>query len=239
MTTPATPHLNEPPTAEEMLSYTRGELAPDEAARVRKRLEAYPDLARAYTEPFPADDLRPGDPYYVSEAQLDQRWAAFKKDVHPHEGGRVVEFPRFLSAIAAGLIVVLGALLVASQTKVRRLEHELATPRVIREYAIPSDGYRGGPGETPTIADADARIVIQFTGVHFADYRAEIRDLSSTPPPRLWDRSGMIRDENDEFEVLIPRQFLQRGGRYQVVLYGIDGVKEEERLATYTFKVEQ
>ena len=239
MTTPATSHLNEPPTAEEMLSYTRGELAPDEAARVRQRLDAHPDLARAYTEPFPADDLQPGDPYYVSEAQLDQRWAAFKKDVHPDEGGRVVEFPRFLSAIAAGLIVVLGALLVASQTKVRRLENELATPRVVREYAIPSDGYRGGPGETPTVAADDARIVIQFTGVHFSDYRAEIRDLSSTPPSRLWDRSGMIRDENDEFEVVIPRQFLQRGGKYQVVLYGVDGVKEEERLATYTFKVEQ
>lgn len=232
-----TRQMPDPPTAEEMLSYTRGELAPDEAAQVRQRLEAHPDLARAYTEPFPADDLEPGDPYYLSDAQLDQRWAAFRKQT-PAEGGRVVEFPRYLSAIAAALIVVLGALLVASQMKVRRLESELTAPRVIREYILPSDGYRGGPGETPTVSAADAKVVFQFTGVHFAAYRAEILDLTADPPRRLWDRSGIIRDENDEFEVVLPRQFLQRGGRYQVVLFGVDGVKEEERLATYTFRVE-
>ena len=58
--------LGEPPTAEEMLAYSRGELSGETAGRVRAWLAGNPDLVRALMEPFPADDAKPGD-YSINE----------------------------------------------------------------------------------------------------------------------------------------------------------------------------
>src|ERR1043165_304475 len=51
--------LGEPPTADEMLAYSRGELSESEEERIRDLLVAYPELSRMYAAPF-AEEAEPG-----------------------------------------------------------------------------------------------------------------------------------------------------------------------------------
>src|SRR6185436_7330472 len=100
--------LDDPPTAEEMLAYTRGELSPDDEAHVRERLVRHPDLVRTLTEEFPADGAEPGDPDYLSDEEFATHWNAMQQRLRPRSGGKVVQFWRTFSAIAAALALVLG-----------------------------------------------------------------------------------------------------------------------------------
>src|SRR5215212_5892851 len=74
--------LGAPPTAEELLAYTRGELAPDEAERIRELLVAYPELAQALTEPFPEEDAKRGDADFLSDEQVAKNWASLQQRIH-------------------------------------------------------------------------------------------------------------------------------------------------------------
>lgn len=47
--------LGEPPTAEEMLAYMRGELSGEDEERMRERLACYPELSRSLAAPFPEE----------------------------------------------------------------------------------------------------------------------------------------------------------------------------------------
>jgi hypothetical protein len=47
--------LGEPPTAEELLAYMKGELSEVEQEAMRERLVAWPELARSLAEPFPEE----------------------------------------------------------------------------------------------------------------------------------------------------------------------------------------
>jgi hypothetical protein len=47
--------LGDPPTAEEMLAYSRGEMSAEEEERIRELLVAYPELARMNSAPFPEE----------------------------------------------------------------------------------------------------------------------------------------------------------------------------------------
>src|SRR5436309_6784429 len=78
--------LGDPPSAEEMLAYTRGELAPGEEARIRELLIAYPDLARTLTAPFP-EGAEPDHPDYLSEHEFARHWKALQKRRHRPNGG--------------------------------------------------------------------------------------------------------------------------------------------------------
>src|SRR5204863_147400 len=96
----------EPPTADEVLAYTRGELPPEEEASVRERLLCHPDLVRTLTEPFPAEGAKRGDPDYLTDAEYEFHWAAMQKKmqkpVQPvSQPGRVLHFWRFAAAVAA------------------------------------------------------------------------------------------------------------------------------------------
>src|SRR6476659_9263771 len=51
--------LGDPPTAEELLAYSRGELSESEEDRIRDLLVAYPELARMYGAALP-DEPEPG-----------------------------------------------------------------------------------------------------------------------------------------------------------------------------------
>jgi hypothetical protein len=218
---------NEPPTAEEMLAYSRGELTTEEAARVRERLQQYPELARAYTEPFPAAGAEPGDPHYVSDEEIDRRWASFNATA----GGGVIWFPRFVRAIAAALIVVLGGLLWQSQMKVRRLENELAQPRVLTTLTLSEDvAFRGRGPEKASVPGKDLKLVLLTNADHFDQYKAELRHAGSSRT--IWERS-VVRSEDDEVEITLLRI---EPGRYEIVLYGSTGPKTQ-RLGGYSFDV--
>ena len=100
--------IGEPPTAEEVLAYTRGELGPDEEAQIRERLMAYPELVRTLTTPFP-EGAEPDHPDYLSDHEFARHWKALQKRRQRPDGG--LQFWRAFGAIAAVLAVVFGALL--------------------------------------------------------------------------------------------------------------------------------
>ena len=224
---------NEPPTAETMLAYSRGTLPPAEAARVWEQLQQYPELARAYTDPFPAAGAEEGDPEYVSEEEIGRRWASFSKEIERERGGRVIPFPRIVSAIAAALIVVLGSLLWQSQLQVRRLRSELEAPHILREVVLSEDGtFRGGGPARQTVSGKALKLVLVTNADHHERYEAELVDTAASPARALWKKE-VQRSEEDEFEITL---LSIEPGRYEIVLHGISGAKSE-RLGAYSFDV--
>ena len=85
--------LGDPPTVDELLAYERAELSQEDADRVQQLLIAYPELARAYATPFPADDTG------LPDDIIDRQWNAFRAGSGP--GARVLQFWRGAAAIAA------------------------------------------------------------------------------------------------------------------------------------------
>lgn len=68
-----------PPGDEELLAYAAGELPAEAAARVREYVALHPELAPVLAGPAPdPDPARPGDPAYLSDAELEQDWQALE-----------------------------------------------------------------------------------------------------------------------------------------------------------------
>jgi len=219
--------LGDPPTAEEVLDYTRGVLSPEEEHRVRERLACDPDLLRTLTADFPAEGASPGDPDYLSDHEFAQHWARIRNRVHSR---RVVQFWRAAGAIAAALAITFGALLWRAESQLR---HERSTPRIAwdQQLLLP-DGQRG-VGETSPVVTARGEsfllVVPIVATASFDDYRLDIVE-NSRP---LWSSPTLRRGDNEAFEILVPRAFLKRG-KYQIVMTGVSGARQE-RVATYTF----
>jgi hypothetical protein len=227
----------EPPAVDEMLAYTRGELAPEDEERVRRLLVSYPELAHALTAPFPEDDAMPGDADYLPPEELGRRYAELRRGIRG-EGGTVVQFWRRTSAaIAAALVLALGGLLAQAQWAAHRLRVELAKPRAASEYVVlmPDGGQRGRPHRPVTLApNADSTMIVApLVGPAVMDgYRLEIKNEQRGV---VWTSGPLHLRDDDTFAILVPRAFLGPG-KYQVVLYGIDGAREDE-LATYSLAV--
>jgi hypothetical protein len=220
----------EPPTAEEMLAYTRGELSPEDEARVQERLVAYPELLQTLTAPFP-EAAQPGDPDYVSDAEFAKQWKRpAVASVHPL-------VPRFWRnatlALAASLICVFGALLWQMRSNVGL--NGLGPRMSGDEQMLYPDGRRGPGGSADTITtEGDAQLSLPLVSrTTYAAYRIELVDAAQK---RLWD-SGSVqpRADAEKFTVIVPHAFLD-AGQYRFVLYGIEGGREE-RLTVYTFRV--
>jgi len=221
----------EPPTAEEMLSYTRGELSPEEEARVQERLVAHPDLVRTMTEPFPAEGAEPGDPDYLSDEEFAAHWASMQKRLRrkaPASTGRVLQFWRYSAAIAATVAVVLGGML-------WQLSSKLAQPRLVWEQQVLFPDGRRGPESEPATLTAQGEsvlLILPLIGQHGYDrYRIDV--VSGAADRAIWS-SEALRPEDDAFAILVPRRFL-KPGTYRVVVYGLSG-DSEERLAAYSLR---
>lgn len=227
---------DELPTVDEMLAYTRGELPPHDEARVREALVRNPDLARALVTPFPEEDAQPGDPDYLSPAQVAKQWEAFQAPVPAPvpiaARTRGLTFWRASAALAAALAVVFGGLLFREHSR-------LTQPRVTsEEQVLLPDGGRGN-GEASALLSGDGESYLLVTPLinqsPYEQYRLEIVDVAAATPRSLWSSPPLRRGANDTFAILVPRAFLPPG-RYQVVLHGLKGGKEET-LATYTMRV--
>jgi hypothetical protein len=226
--------LGDPPTTEELLAYSRGELPYEEEERIAELLAVYPELARTLTATLPTDDPKPGEPGYVSDAELAQRWTMLQDRMHDkretapvQSGARVLQFWRFTSGLAAALAVAFGALLWQARS-------DLGQPRVAAPEMLMPDRSRGGPLEATKVTPLGDSYVIGvpvMTEQHFDNYRLEVIDESSRS---LWT-SGALRASETNLMIVMPRRFL-KPGQYQVILYGI-ARPAEQRLETYSFRV--
>lgn len=222
--------LGPPPTAEEMLAYTNGELAEEDEARIRKLLVAYPELARTLTHAMPGEDGG------LSPAMVSAQWNALQRRLQKAPEGRVLQFWRISAAMAAMLALVFGAFL-------WRAHMRMSEPRVVAwqdggQMLFP-DRTRGGGSSVVVPAQGDPLLLIvpMFNQPQFASYRLEIVNMDAHPPRALWSTEPQQRPDNDTFALIVPRAFLE-SGRYQVVLYG-RGNEREERLETYSMRVPQ
>jgi hypothetical protein len=211
--------LGDPPTADEVLAYSRGELDAAEETRVRQLLVAYPEMALALAVPFPEDD----EP--MSTAEVDRHWSEFRRRM-PVEQAKVLQFWRASAALAAAIALMLGVLLWRAQAK-------LEQPRALQQAVLEPDGpTRGGSdGETTVKPTGESILLIIPVGAPVSrDYRVDLVGAQR----KLW-RSKPLRDESGTFSIVVPSKLLEPGS-YQVVLYGIDG-GAEEKLATYSLRV--
>ena len=198
----------EPPSVEEARAYLRGELTPEEEERMRARLVAYPELVQALTAPFPPEEAE------VQEVEKVQK-----------PSGKVLQFWRASTALAAMLALTFGALLWR--------ESAGREPRVLAEaYVLSSDGQRSGSRSAgPIVAGGDAVVlaVPLFAGEAHSRYRLELVDEAGRV---AWRSEVRARPADDAFRI---ETSLKRG-KYQVVLYGVDG-PQERRLDTYSLRV--
>lgn len=220
--------LGEPPTTEEMVAYTRGELSAEDEARVRALLVCYPDLLRGLTQQFPAEDARPGEDGYLSEAELDHRWASMQKRLpRTQESGRVLQFWRLSTAIAAMLAIVFGALLFRAQSAL----HEPAIAS--DEQELMPDGRRGSEDRGTTLSGPGDVYVLSLRLMDqrpFDHYLVELREVGASRPK--WTSGPLQRTGDDRFRVIV-RRAVFKPGKYRLVLYGVDGTRRES-LNTYS-----
>jgi hypothetical protein len=228
--------LGEPPTAEEMLAYTRGELSAETAGRVRAWLVCNPDLARALMQPFPSNDAEPGDPDFLSQEELAKHWASLQQRIEvpaTTSAFRLLQFPSTWTALAAALALVFAGLYWQAESRARRLDRELHEPRALESQMLLPDGRRGVEQATFLTAKGE-RFVLDlalFNASRFETYRVEMSDETRSP----W-RSAAIRAADEEtLSVDVSRAYL-KPGKYRIVVYGIDGTREE-RLDSYTLRV--
>src|SRR4051794_16785158 len=219
----------EPPTAEEVLAYTRGELAPEEEARIRERLIAYPDLVRTLTMPFP-EGAEPGHPDYLSDHEFARHWKALQK--RRQRSNRGLQFWRSFSVIAATVAVALGAML-------WRAETELKKPQAVWEQQeLYSDSRRGVEGEPNKLTpNGESYLLVPGLGSDLgADkLRVDILDMAVNPPRTVWSSNAISRTSNGSLVIVLRRDSLKPGA-YKLVVYGITGARQDE-LSTFTLRV--
>jgi hypothetical protein len=222
--------LGDPPTAEEMLAYTRGELSAEDEERVRERLVCHPDLVRTLTEPFPSVGAKKGEPDFMSDEEFARHWASLRTRLRRDEPSHDWRFSLVLHALAAIIIVVFGALLWQARV-------ELSRPQVIgEELVLYPDGRRGPSGEATTLtANGDSvLLVVPLTGQReFHRYRLELLDVASNRA--VWTTTAPHPGERNSFVIVVPRRFL-KPGTFRLVVYGLAGASEE-RVATYSLRV--
>lgn len=232
--------FGEPPTTEEIVAYSHGELPPAEACRVQEYLALHPELARALAEPVPESvRAEPGAPDFLSAEEIASDWTALQDRLGLARPRRD-RLWRPLALAASLLAVVSGGLYVQSQREVSRLARELREPLVNPEHRLLlPDGERGAARPDILLPAAADHFLLKPALVghpDFADYRLKIIDTSGPEPRVVWDRTGLRRLSDDTFELWVTRDFLS-SEEYRLELYGIDESREETLLTKYTLRL--
>jgi hypothetical protein len=223
--------LGDPPTAEEMLAYSRGELNETEQERVRDLLAAYPELARMYGASF-AEEGQPG----VSADEI----AAGLADVQRRLGGTVVALRspvrRYLpTSIAAALALLFLGLFVQAESRARDHVRSLQIPRVLgAPQELDPDGNRGAAAPILLRKDGDAYLLKAhlIDDLRYPHYVMELHDATGA----IWASHPVEAAETNAFQIVIPHEFLSTGTSYQLRIFGIDG-ETRRPVGSYDVKV--
>lgn len=234
--------IDDPPTAEEMLAYARGELHGADAERVRVWLVGNPDAARALTEPFPTDDAKPGDPDFLSQDELAKHWNSLQTRIHgskPVEArpeGRVVPFRQRWTAVAAAFAITFAGLYWQAEVTTRRLTAKLNEPRVLAKQHLLPDGNRGAEESTLLHMDGERVLLEMFVPEEpaYARYLIGLTEVSTNPPRKLWSTTTGV-DEDRLLSIQVPRANLT-SGKYRITVSGPNGGPEQQ-VSSFTFRV--
>ncbi len=214
--------LGDPPTAEELLAYSRGEMNESEEERIRDLLVAYPELARMYSAPFPEESELD-----VSQEAID----AGLNDVKRRLGIAAIQ-PRarmrhyLPTSIAATLALVFFGLFVQAESRARNTLRACDLPRVLgAPQELLPDGNRGPAAPILLRKDGEAYLLKPHleSQVHYPHYSIELLDSNGI----LWTSHSAHPDGNDDFQIVIPHSFLHPG-KYQLRVFGVDGEGRRE-----------
>lgn len=128
--------LGDPPSTEELIAYTRGELPEEEEERIRELLVCYPDLARAIATPLLDEGEKP--------AAERRPW-----------------FWQFASGIAAAIAILLGATLWNARQELR--SPRVATEEVL---LLPGGARGGASGVVTLGGSEPVLLVLPLTQQH-------------------------------------------------------------------------
>jgi len=219
-----------PPAFEQLEALQRGDLLEDEAERVREQLSFYPDLARAMAAAMPEE----GEALTPEELEADRIALLAKIQALPPQP---LPFPerrphsRALSAAAA--VIVLAAVGGIVLWRATRGETRGLATRVL--YA---DGQRGAGTQTPIQLSTAVDYLLEPVfrpELEYREYRLDLIEADTAPPHVVWSHSGIHRQPDGSYPVTLSTAKLSPG-RYELVLYGIDGGRSA-RLASYTIRV--
>ncbi|MEA2462722.1 MAG: hypothetical protein QOJ98_469 [Acidobacteriota bacterium] len=223
----------EPPDPEQVEALLRGDLPDAEAERVREALAYYPEVLQVMTTSFEEE----GEVLTADERAADL--AKIRARVQPRAAAAILRPERWqptkTMAIAAGFVI---AIAISGVVFWRAHPQRNAVTKVL--YA---DGDRGGatrglPDQPPIELSASTDYVLKPVfrpDRSYREYRFELFALDTASPRPLWSRSGVQRQQDGSYPVELSTEKLSPG-RYELVLYGVDG--HTERLATYTIRID-
>jgi hypothetical protein len=230
--------VGEPPTPEEMMAYSRGDLPPHEKDRIRELLSYYPDLAEGLVEE--ADpSIRES---HLSEHQLAQDWSTIQKRLKrspaPVINARAWHWGN-VAAVAA--CVVVGLLYVRSLRQISDLRQALRSPRIdVESISLYERGGRGSSGTEwyelrllPTTEYVSLNLTLA-SETAANQFHVDIVDLETPTSRTVWT-SRIYRGSDGVFTLHVPRTFFT-STRYAVRLYA-DGVPSP--LVSYLMHVKQ
>ena len=236
--------LGDPPTAEEMLAFSRGELSESEEDRIRDLLVVYPELARMYSEPFP-EEPRLGEPDYVAPEQRAAAWSALQQRLRPSaetaarneaQRGRVLFLHYVPAAMAALIAIVCFGLFVRAESRARHYAKQGQLPRLLAApQELEGDGNRGPGTATMLRKDGEAYLLQPrlINQVRYGHYQVELRDTNGAV---LWENKNAQPYDTDVFQLVIPHDFLREGEQYRLLIYGVDG-EARETVGAYDLRV--
>ena len=213
--------LGEPPTAAEMLAYSRGEMTEVEEERIRELLVAYPELARGYGAAF-IDESPTANPGVPPDEKTLQSWSDLQRrlGVEPmrREGMRFRHYVP--TSIAAALALVFFGLYVQAEGRARQFERQ---PVVL---GLPQDlepgGTRGSSSSIPlNNKDGEAYLLKPslINQPRYPSYQVALYDGNRL----MWLSHNAQMDGEDKFQIVIPHEFLRASEHYQLRISGVDG----------------
>jgi hypothetical protein len=218
--------FGDPPSAEQLLAYTRGELPEEQEERVRDLLVCHPALARTVAVPFPLED----ETELLSDEELAKQWVMLQRRLHRTRirgrRGGVVQFPQALTALAAAVALVFAGLYWQAQSHVQ----QLGGPQVVTDEHLLRPDVPSRGGDPPLALTEVGESLLLVVPVVPEATRVEIVERTPGGERSLWTSNAVPRADQT-FAIVVPRGFLA-AGEYGVVVYA-----GEARVGRYSVRV--